>query len=206
MAEPTGTVIHYRFLDQTPVGRLLLAADELGLRYLLFEGGREFSRLRLPLQSNEPHGDDAWQVDTGQLDETVRQLGAYFSGELTEFDLPLAPQGTDFQSRVWAALREIPWGETMTYGQLACRIGQSTASRAVGLANGRNPISIIIPCHRVIGRSGSLVGYGGGLNTKKVLLELEKSWPMRRGQQPTLFENQRHAPSDVAAFAAGIHE
>ena len=203
----TGTVIHYRVLDETPVGRLLLAADDRGLRYLLFAGGREFSRLRLPPEPTEPSDGDVWRADTGQLDETVRQLRAYFSGKLTQFALPLAPQGTDFQSRVWAALCEIPWGETMTYGELACRIGQPTASRAVGLANGRNPISILIPCHRVIGRSGHLVGYGGGLITKQVLLELENSWPIRREHQPTLFENRKTpTPPGVAAAAIGTNE
>ena len=100
-------------------------------------------------------------------------MRAYFTGELTEFDLPLAPTGTPFQSRVWAGLREIPYGVTLTYGELARRIGQPTASRAVGLANGKNPLSIIVPCHRVIGSDGSMTGYGGGLERKRFLLALE---------------------------------
>jgi methylated-DNA-[protein]-cysteine S-methyltransferase len=105
------------------------------------------------------------------------QLRAYFDGELTEFDLPLAPAGTDFQRRVWAGLRAIPYGQTVTYGQLASRLGNPAASRAVGLANGKNPISIVVPCHRVIGSDGSLTGYGGGLDRKRFLLTLEQNTP-----------------------------
>ena len=97
-----------------------------------------------------------------------------FAGQLTSFDLPLDPAGTGFQRRVWAALLDIPYGQTASYGQLAGRIGQPAASRAVGLANGRNPIAIIIPCHRVIGSDGSLTGYGGGLDRKRFLLDLER--------------------------------
>jgi len=103
----------------------------------------------------------------------VEQLRAYFAGELTEFDLPLQMNGTEFQRRVWAGLREIPYGETLSYGELAARVGSPGASRAVGLANGRNPIAIIVPCHRVIGADGSLTGYGGGLDRKVWLLEHE---------------------------------
>jgi methylated-DNA-[protein]-cysteine S-methyltransferase len=103
------------------------------------------------------------------------QLAAYFAGQLTEFDLPLAPAGTQFQRAVWAALQQIPYGETWSYGQLASTIGSPTAVRAVGLANGRNPIAVVIPCHRVIGADGSLTGYGGGLDRKHYLLDLEAS-------------------------------
>ncbi|MCH2211138.1 MAG: methylated-DNA--[protein]-cysteine S-methyltransferase [Fuerstiella sp.] len=184
MTETARNVIHYRFVDESPVGRLLLAADSCGLRYLLFAGGRELSRYPLPPESDRTGNGDIWQTDTGQLDDTMVQLNAYFSGELMKFDLPLAPHGTSFQKKVWSALTEIPWGQTITYGELACRIGQPTASRAVGLANGRNPISIIIPCHRVIGKTGQLVGYGGGLNLKKVLLQLEDSLPATQHQGP----------------------
>lgn len=102
------------------------------------------------------------------------QLAAYFAGALTEFDLPLEPAGTAFQRQVWAALREIPYAQTESYGQLAGRIGRPASSRAVGLANGRNPIGIIIPCHRVIGSDGSLTGYGGGLDRKRFLLDHER--------------------------------
>lgn len=105
--------------------------------------------------------------------EAILQLQAYFRGELKEFDLPLVMEGTDFQLRVWNALRAIPYGETISYAQLARHVGNPKAVRAVGLANGRNPIPIIVPCHRVIGSDGSLTGFGGGLATKKKLLELE---------------------------------
>jgi len=101
------------------------------------------------------------------------QLEAYFTGELTEFDLPLAPRGSEFQLSVWNALLEIPYGETASYGEIAKNVGRPDAVRAVGATNGRNPIAVIIPCHRVIGSDGSLVGYGGGLDRKRLLLELE---------------------------------
>lgn len=114
--------------------------------------------------------------------ETVRQLEAYFAGKLWRFDLPLVPQGTPFQLKVWNALVEIPYGETCSYGQLAERIGSPAAVRAVGAANGANPIAIIVPCHRVIGANGKLTGYGGGLPVKQMLLELEAkhAWNSRK--------------------------
>ena len=108
------------------------------------------------------------------LPEVTRQLAEYFGGERREFDLPLAATGTDFQHRVWAVLRTIPYGETWSYGQLAAALGQPGASRAVGLANGRNPISIVVPCHRVVGANGSLTGYAGGTDRKRFLLALER--------------------------------
>jgi len=108
------------------------------------------------------------------LAAAARQLGAYFDGELTDFDLPLTLEGSAFQRTVWAALQAIPYGETISYGELARRIGQPSASRAVGLANGRNPVSIVVPCHRVIGADGSLTGYGGGMDRKRFLLALEQ--------------------------------
>lgn len=110
------------------------------------------------------------------LDEAERQLNEYFSGERREFDLPLRPQGTEFQLADWAALCEVPYGETASYGDIARRIGRPKAFRAVGMANHNNPISIIIPCHRVIGSNGKLTGYGGGLEIKQKLLELEQKW------------------------------
>ncbi len=112
---------------------------------------------------------------TPLLKEAVRQLDSYFNGELKEFSLPLAPEGTDFMKQVWAALCEIPYGKTATYGEVADKIGRPKAARSVGLANNRNPIPIIIPCHRVIGADGSLTGYAGGLDMKKRLLDLEKA-------------------------------
>ncbi|MFB9903558.1 methylated-DNA--[protein]-cysteine S-methyltransferase [Allokutzneria oryzae] len=113
------------------------------------------------------------RVDSG-FDEVIAQLEAYFAGTLTEFDLPLAMTGTPFQRRVWAELLEIGYGETVSYGQLAERIGKPTASRAVGLANGKNPVSIIVPCHRVVGSNGDLTGYGGGIERKRHLLDFER--------------------------------
>jgi methylated-DNA-[protein]-cysteine S-methyltransferase len=154
--------VQYRFLD-SPIGRLLVAADQVGVRFLLFSTGRR------PVAAAPE-----WEPDSGLLAEPVRQLTAYFRGALRQFDVPVAPEGTPFQRRVWDALQQIPYGETTSYGALARQIGNPNAVRAVGLANGSNPISIIIPCHRVIGSSGSLVGYGGGLPTKQALLALER--------------------------------
>lgn len=111
--------------------------------------------------------------DDPVLARAVAQLTAYFAGERRSFDLPLAPAGTAFQLAVWAALREIPYGTTVSYGELARRLGSPSASRAVGLANGRNPIAIVVPCHRVIGADGSLTGFGGGMAAKRTLLDLE---------------------------------
>lgn len=108
------------------------------------------------------------------LDEAARQLDAYFGGDLVDFDLPLSMAGTEFQRRVWDCLRMIPYGETWTYGQVAEKVGNNKASRAVGMANNRNPIAIIVPCHRVIGAGGALVGYGGGLDRKSWLLDHEQ--------------------------------
>jgi methylated-DNA-[protein]-cysteine S-methyltransferase len=147
----------------SPAGPLLLAADEAGLRQILFVNGRASVR-----------PDPAWREDRAALAEPIRQLRAYFAGELETFDLALAPQGTPFQLEVWRRLRDIPYGETISYGDLARRIGNPQASRAVGLANGANPISIVIPCHRVIGSNGKLTGYGGGLEVKEKLLALER--------------------------------
>jgi methylated-DNA-[protein]-cysteine S-methyltransferase len=147
---------------------LLLVSDLLGLRAVRFEN----SKRGTPLEPD-------WKPDAAPFTEVVRQLRAYFNGELQAFDLPLRPEGTEFQLRVWRTLRAIPYGETISYGQLALRMGNPKAARAVGLANGRNPIPIIIPCHRVIGSDGNLTGFGGGLPVKKKLLVLESrqaSW------------------------------
>ena len=146
-----------------PLGTMLLAADERGLRLISFALGKRPERPQ-----------SGWQQDRTRFVETIRQLRAYFDGELKDFDLPLSLEGTEFQLRVWKSLCAIPYGETISYGQLARRIGSPKAARAVGLANGSNPIPIIVPCHRVIGSNGSLVGYGGGLSNKKALLFLEK--------------------------------
>ena len=127
-----------------------------------------------------PHPDVLGDRVPSTLPEVGRQLGEYFAGQRTRFDVALSPQGTPFQQRVWAALLDIPFGETRTYGELAAAIGQPGASRAVGLANGRNPISIVVPCHRVVGASGKLTGYAGGIARKSFLLALE------RGENPQL--------------------
>lgn len=148
---------------ESPVGALLLAADDRGLREVLFVNGRHHA-------SPKP----GWDEDAAPFKETMRQLRAYFTGKLENFDLPLAPEGTPFQLEVWRRLCEIPYGETISYGELARKIGNPNASRAVGLANGSNPIPIIIPCHRVIGSNGKLTGYGGGLPIKEKLLALER--------------------------------
>ncbi|MGE5287976.1 MAG: methylated-DNA--[protein]-cysteine S-methyltransferase [Micromonosporaceae bacterium] len=116
------------------------------------------------------------------LTEAASQLEGYFAGKRTTFELPLTPAGTPFQRRVWAALQEIPYGETISYGQLADRIGKPSAARAVGLANGKNPIGIIVPCHRVVGADGSLTGYGGGLERKEHLLAFERAVKRRGGE------------------------
>lgn len=146
----------------TPVGRLLVAGDEEGLRRISFQSG---------FNPVEPAGE--WRRSEEPFREASAQLEAYFAGELRKFDLALTPEGTPFQREVWSALTNIPYGETVSYGELARRLGRPNASRAVGAANGRNPIPIVIPCHRVIGADGSLTGFGGGLSIKRRLLELE---------------------------------
>jgi len=146
----------------SPIGELLLTSDGEALTGLYMAGGRHALVAA-----------DDWNRDDDPFDDVRAQLAAYFAGELTDFDVPLAPAGTPFQLSVWRALEEIPYGQTRSYGQLAARVGNVRACRAVGLANGRNPISIIVPCHRVIGASGTLTGYGGGLERKRHLLAME---------------------------------
>jgi methylated-DNA-[protein]-cysteine S-methyltransferase len=147
---------------ESPIGTLLLAGDERGLSFVHFVNGR---RPKSPSHS--------WIEDKEPFKEAIRQLEAYFEGKLKQFELPLVLEGTEFQLLVWRNLQKIPYGETVSYGQLARRIGSPDAARAVGLANGSNPIPIIIPCHRVIGSNGDLTGFGGGLPLKKKLLALE---------------------------------
>lgn len=147
---------------QSPVGPLLLAGNDRGLCLISFAAGGHVVRPQ-----------SGWMEDKEPFQETIRQLQAYFRGELREFDLPLALEGTPFQLCVWNSLCAIPYGQTISYGKLAHQIGQPNAARAVGLANGSNPIPIIVPCHRVIGSNANLTGYGGGLSIKQKLLSLE---------------------------------
>lgn len=133
----------------------------------------ELSRIHMTEQRHRPAEETFGEPDPRPFGEAIRQLDAYFAGELTEFDLPLKLIGTPFQLRVWQRLRTIPYGETRTYGELAEALGHPGASRAVGLANGKNPVSIVVPCHRVVGAGGSLTGYGGGLGRKRRLLDFE---------------------------------
>ncbi len=153
--------MYYCYLD-TPIGELLLAGEEEALAMIGFPKG---SMRREP----EPQ----WIYNEKPLAEASRQLREYFDGERREFDLPVRLGGTEFQVSVLEALQEIPYGETRSYGEIARRIGRPKAVRAVGAANGRNPIPIVVPCHRVIGSTGDLTGFGGGLDTKEALLRLE---------------------------------
>ena len=152
----------YAYMD-SPVGTLLIAGDAAGLKLVNFHAGRRPAR-----------PDRSWRLDERAFADAIGQLQAYFAGELRQFHLKLAPEGTPFQQDVWRQLRSIPYGETISYGELARRIGKPLASRAVGAANGRNPLPIVVPCHRVVGASGSLVGFGGGLEIKAALLALEQ--------------------------------
>jgi methylated-DNA-[protein]-cysteine S-methyltransferase len=148
---------------ETPIGPLLLAGD-----------GDAIHHIRFPKQGAACEPEPGWQESsTGALREAVQQLREYFAGRRTEFDLPVSPEGTAFQRTVWKHLQNIPYGQTISYGELARRVGNPQASRAVGAANGKNPIPIVIPCHRVIGANGTLTGFGGGLPIKKALLDLE---------------------------------
>ena len=153
----------------SPIGPLTLVAADGALAGVYMQAQRH---LPPAWALGEPAATDG--PDAATLAEAARQLAEYFAGQRTGFELPLATGGTEFQRRVWAALRDIPYGETISYGELARRIGSASASRAVGLANGRNPVSIIVPCHRVVGSNGSLTGYGGGLDRKRFLLGLEQ--------------------------------
>ncbi len=147
----------YTYTFESPIGTLNLCADENAILHLGFGDGGD----------NNPNG---------IILAAVQQLNEYFEGKRKCFDLPIAPNGTDFQRRVWAALQDIPYGQTRTYGELAAATGNPKACRAVGMANNRNPIAVIIPCHRVIGADGTLTGYAGGLAAKEILLTLEHKY------------------------------
>ncbi|MFQ9211584.1 MAG: methylated-DNA--[protein]-cysteine S-methyltransferase [Alistipes finegoldii] len=155
---------------ETPVGKLGITASDEAVTRIFF--GREYRNRRRPRNAPE-----ACTPETGGplLLQAAAELAEYFAGTRREFTLPLAPAGTPFQQAVWEALRTIPYGETRTYGQIAAQIGRATACRAVGMANNRNPIAIVVPCHRVVGSTGALVGYAGGLGVKTHLLNLEKA-------------------------------
>jgi methylated-DNA-[protein]-cysteine S-methyltransferase len=153
--------MHHSQLD-SPIGPLLLVGDDAGLRQIRFPEGD------VPA-APEP----GWTRDDRALAEARRQLEAWFAGELRDFELLLAPRGTPFQLEVWAALADIPWGETTTYGALAAQLGKPGSARAVGAANGANPLPIVLPCHRVVGADGGLTGFGGGLDRKRWLLRHE---------------------------------
>lgn len=163
---------------ESPVGTLTIIASGRGLRAVLWQHERD---ARVPV--GQVRGGDS--DPKGVLAATVQQLEEYFAGERTEFDLPLDPVGTDFQQSAWTALRTIPYGETVSYGEQARRMGDARKARAVGGANGRNPISIIVPCHRVVGSDGSLTGFGGGIENKAWLLEHERR--VRPGGPDRLF-------------------
>jgi methylated-DNA-[protein]-cysteine S-methyltransferase len=168
----------YHTYMESPVGRLLLEGDDKGLQRVAFTKGKAGQAIPLP----DSHPDPLRRP--GPLQDAVNQLKAYFAGDLRGFDLPLKLQGTPFQLSVWRALQDIPYGETTSYGELARRVGTPKGSRAVGLANGSNPIAIVVPCHRVIGSNGKLTGYGGGLDNKHTLLALERQ---HAGAQAALY-------------------
>lgn len=180
---PAPETLYWHEID-SPVGRLLLAGDGVSLIHVDFQSGP---------QPQLPRG--GWVADAAPFRAAIEQLGEYFAGRRRRFDLPLAPRGTEFQRRVWRALLEIPWGKTISYGELARRIGKPSAARAVGLANGANPLPIVVPCHRVIGANGSLTGFGGGLAVKRKLLALEGSLAER-----STLPLQLDAPVDETAI------
>ena len=152
----------YYTYHPSPIGPLLLAGDGAALHLISFPSGD---------RRGKPAAD--WQADPGPFAAVAAQLDAYFAGELKQFELSLAPAGTAFQRQVWQTLQTIPYGQTWSYGRVAAAIGRPAASRAVGAANGRNPLPVVVPCHRVIGSTGSMTGFGGGIPTKEALLRLE---------------------------------
>jgi methylated-DNA-[protein]-cysteine S-methyltransferase len=163
-AEPDATL--HTIVD-SPLGPLTLVTRAGGLAGVYMTQQRH-------LPPEDTFGPRVAVTDVPLLTRTADQLAAYFTGDLRDFDLDMSTSGTPFQRRVWTALRDIPYGETVTYGELAAAVGQPTASRAVGLANGRNPLSIVVPCHRVVGANGSMTGYGGGIERKRWLLDFER--------------------------------
>ncbi len=188
-ADDIGAVaMDYDYLD-TPIGLLLLVADENGLRHIDFTRAGALARRAgsaVCAQARDPRADQGeriqshWRRDRRFLGAIIEQLDAYFAGRLHEFDVAIAAPGTEFRKMVWNELVRIPYAQTISYGELARRIGTPAASRAVGAANGANPLPIIVPCHRVIGSTGKLTGFGGGLAIKQWLLDHER----RHAPQP----------------------
>ena len=156
--------MYYDYFETGLIGTLTLIGDGVGLRHILFEKEKN----QIVIQNDWRNNPDFFAV-------VKMQLRAYFKGELKEFDIPLAPEGTAFQQKVWQALRNIPYGKLVSYKTIAETIGNPKAVRAVGAANGKNPLPVIVPCHRVIGSDGALTGFGGGLQTKQQLIDLERS-------------------------------
>ncbi len=164
--------IYYTTMD-SPFGTILIAKNSLGLSHISFQED--------PNRKSPEAG--GWHFNQEAFKETLAQLDAYFNGDLYHFDLPLAPEGTPFQLQVWRSLQMIPYGETISYAELAGKIGKPHAARAVGAANGKNPLPIVIPCHRVIGSNGLLTGYAGGIHIKEALLALEHRGRAKMNQQ-----------------------
>ena len=160
----TDTTTYWTMID-SPLGPLLLTAGEAGISGVIMDADLD--------EQTEPSA--GWVEDPARFEEARRQLEEYFAGERTSFDIRVAPPGTPFRQRVWDELQRIEYGHTITYAELAARSGRPAAIRAAGAANGANPVSIVIPCHRVIGSNGSLTGYSGGLEAKRFLLDLERS-------------------------------
>ena len=173
---------HHTVLD-SPLGPLTVVTEDAGVCGLYVEQGLR-KALERRTAEGAPLGDPCRPEDDRVLSSVSEQLTAYFDRELTDFDVPVAAVGTPFQQRVWSALRDIPYGRTRSYGDLAATLGNPAASRAVGAANGRNPVSIVVPCHRVVGSNGRLTGYSGGLTTKEQLLAHERSACGTAGQRP----------------------
>lgn len=183
-------IVYHVVSAPSPLGLLFAAMTEKGLRYLQFMDRRSLKRTRQALESANPGA--VWEHSVRELAPVAKQLQEYFDGERQKFSIPLDPVGSEFQADVWSSLAGIPFGETRTYGEIAAAIGQPRAARAVGLANNQNPLPIVVPCHRVIGADGKLVGYAGGVARKKFLLELEKRYAQQR-------------PTDGESVIASLH-
>jgi methylated-DNA-[protein]-cysteine S-methyltransferase len=186
----------------SPLGLLFIARSPRGLRYLEFMDRRSLKRTIAGHESTAP--DATWEPSLLELKPVVDQLEGYFSGMLKDFTLPLDPDGTEFQHAVWRTLLDIPYADTRSYGDVAREIGQPKAARAVGLANNQNPIAIVVPCHRVVGAGGSLVGYGGGMHRKKWLLDHEARFANLDARTPgrPRVGARPHAPTTLRAAPA----